>query len=154
CVPMRSRGQIHGVVTVMRSTAGRPFDADDQIILQELADRAAMYWRKVQAFEAERRARESAERLQAVTADLAHARTIQSVGEVIMARGRESTGAYGAMFFRLDRERDEAVLVTSDGYAPERAALFERIPVRRSMPLTDCIRSGHPSYYQTREQLW
>ncbi len=40
-VPVRVRGQILGVLSAARETPGRPYTADDQAFLQELADRAA-----------------------------------------------------------------------------------------------------------------
>ncbi len=49
-VPLLLEGQVIGVLTLFRSKPGQPYTPDDQILLQDLADRAALLIRNAQLF--------------------------------------------------------------------------------------------------------
>ncbi|RKI15941.1 GAF domain-containing protein, partial [Corallococcus praedator] len=97
-LPLRARGRAMGTLTVWRdapeprtSEPFEPFDPGEQLLLQELADRAAMALDVARAYAAERQARQAAEvaagrlsRLQHVTAELSEALTAARVAEVVL----------------------------------------------------------------------
>jgi signal transduction histidine kinase len=49
-VPLLLEGQVIGVLTLYRSKPGQPYTPDDQVLLQDLADRAALLIRNAQLF--------------------------------------------------------------------------------------------------------
>jgi len=55
-VPLVSRGRMLGVITLVRSEAGREYDRDDLSLAQELAARAALAVENAHLFERERKA--------------------------------------------------------------------------------------------------
>jgi PAS domain S-box-containing protein len=61
-VPLRARGHIRGVVRVARDQPGRPYTADDQLFLQDLADRAGLAIENTRLYREARQAREAADR--------------------------------------------------------------------------------------------
>jgi signal transduction histidine kinase len=61
-VPLRARGKVLGTLGVSRDAAGRPYAEDDQALLQDLADRAALALDNARLFAELRHAREVAER--------------------------------------------------------------------------------------------
>jgi signal transduction histidine kinase len=60
-VPLRVRLRITGVLAISRTTPGRPFEAEDEIFLQDLADRAALAIENARLYDDSRNARTEAE---------------------------------------------------------------------------------------------
>ncbi len=60
-VPLRTGGRVAGALTLWRSRRGRPYTTEDQALLQDLADRAALAVDNARLYEAERAARAAAE---------------------------------------------------------------------------------------------
>jgi signal transduction histidine kinase len=60
-VPLRVQARVTGVLSITRTTPGRPFDAEDEVFLQDLADRAALAIENAQLYDQTRVARTEAE---------------------------------------------------------------------------------------------
>ena len=61
-IPMRTSGHTFGVIVFGLTREGRSYDSFDLLVAEEIANRAATAIEKARMFEAERRAREEAER--------------------------------------------------------------------------------------------
>ncbi|HEY3228652.1 MAG TPA: PAS domain S-box protein [Roseiflexaceae bacterium] len=61
-VPLRARGRILGTIGLTRDQPGRPYTADDQVFLQDLADRAGLAIENTRLYGEARQAREAADR--------------------------------------------------------------------------------------------
>jgi signal transduction histidine kinase len=159
-VPMRSRGRVVGTLWLTRAAGAPPLHRDDQIVLQEVGDRAAMHLDKARAFEAERKARRAAEaaadrtaRLQMVTAELASANSSHDVSTVLMKHGRAAVGAVAAMLYQVDRERNAAVLARADGYDADKTALFAHVPLDADLPLCEAFRTGRALFFGSFDEM-
>ncbi|MFQ4142612.1 PAS domain S-box protein [Chlorogloeopsis sp. ULAP02] len=60
-VPLKVQGQTMGILSLSRHYPGQPHNHDDQILIQDLADRAAMAIANARLYEAQQRARAEAE---------------------------------------------------------------------------------------------
>jgi PAS domain S-box-containing protein len=108
--------------------------------------------------EAERAARDAAERaaertgrLQALTAALAGTRTVEEVAGVLVAQAVAATGAATGMLAVRPPGADAAVIVRQTGLAPEVMASFGRIAPDAPGPAAHALRSGEPTFVETRE---
>ncbi len=61
-VPLRARGRLLGTLGIARDRPGRPYTAADQLLLQNLADRAGLAIENAHLFAAAEQARAEAER--------------------------------------------------------------------------------------------
>ena len=73
--PLRAHGKVIGVMMLARHVPGRPFDADDATVVQDLADRAALAIASARLIEDLRRARLIEERL-------LHAQKMEAIGRL------------------------------------------------------------------------
>ena len=60
-LPMRARGRVLGTLAVARGLNARPFDDSERMLLQDVADRAAVVLDVARAYASERKARLEAE---------------------------------------------------------------------------------------------
>lgn len=158
-VPLRVQGQIIGVVGATRSKPGQPYTADDEILLQELADRAALALDHARLYEAEREAKVLAERaagrmsqLQRITAALSAARSPTQVAEVVLREGTVAMKAYaGTVLVRSD---DGAAFRVLDllGHASDLWEMWENMPIDAPLPMTDAGRTGQPVWISSRAE--
>lgn len=65
-VPLRLQGRVIGVILVARDRPGRPYSEDDQVFLQETADRAALAVANARLFEETRRRLDQVQALRAI----------------------------------------------------------------------------------------
>jgi signal transduction histidine kinase len=117
-VPLMVGGQAIGVlhVGVLRR---RTFTQDDAELLQLAADRAALAIEHARAYEAERRARERLEHVQAVTdAALAHL-ALDELLDVLLPRIRSILAADTCAVLLVDREANELVAQAALGLEEE-----------------------------------
>jgi PAS domain S-box-containing protein len=61
-VPLRARDTLLGTITIVRERAGQPYTEEDQVFLQDLADRAGLAIENARLFASEQQARAEAER--------------------------------------------------------------------------------------------
>jgi signal transduction histidine kinase len=128
-VPLLIEGQVLGVVHV-GSLTPREFVRDDVDFLQLAADRIALAIDHARLFEAETRARQRLENVQAVTdVALAHLEVDELLGELLI-RVRDLLGTDTAAILLLDEDADELVARSALGLEEEVEAGV-RVPVGR-----------------------
>lgn len=83
-VPLRVQDTIIGTLGLSRDRPGKPYTAEDRVLLQDLADRAALAIRNANLFEAEQRARRTAETLRAANVALTETLDLDAVLERLL----------------------------------------------------------------------
>ena len=99
------------------------------------------------------RARDYSDRLQALTAALAGARTVGDVAAVIVAEAASATGAATGLLVVRIPGTGEAMIVRQAGLHPEMIAAFARFPISRAGPAAQCLRTGEPQWAESREEI-
>jgi signal transduction histidine kinase/PAS domain-containing protein len=99
------------------------------------------------------RARDRADRLQALTAALANTRTVEDVAAVIVATAAAATGASTGMLVLRIQGTDEAMIVRQSGLHPAVLTAFGRFPITRAEPAAQCLRTGEPQWAESREEV-
>lgn len=153
-VPLRSEDRVVGVMHVTSKSVAY-FSEEDIEVLEVLADPIAAAIDRVQLFEGERAARETAElaverlrSLQRITAALASARSTDQVCDVIL---RESVPRSNAKDERgIWMLRGGRLVLMAGG--PE-ARRYPEIPLDSSMPALGNLEDGTPLFVETREQV-
>ncbi|HEX7979211.1 MAG TPA: ATP-binding protein [Gemmatimonadaceae bacterium] len=105
------------------------------------------------------RARDQANRLQALTAALAATRTSEEVGEVVVAQGRTSTGAAtGLIALRVEASADDApdelVLLRQSGFPNDVTTTDSRVSLSGPTPTAQTVRTGRAFFLENREELF
>ena len=160
-LPLRARGRGLGTLTVWRGPAAWPFEAGEQLLLRELAERAALALDVARAYAAERRARQAAEvaasrlaRLQHVTAELSEVLTASRVAEVVVDHGMEAVGARGGGLWLVEPGEGHARLLRGTGPdARVLAGVLGRVPLEAPSPISQAIREAEPVWLETPRAL-
>lgn len=98
------------------------------------------------------RTTERTTRLQALTAGLAAARTIDDVATVIVAEARAATGASTAMLIVRLPTTDEAMIVRQTGLPPSLLDEYQRFVIStKPGPAAECLRTGKPIFVESRD---
>ncbi|MEP6507228.1 MAG: ATP-binding protein [Gemmatimonadales bacterium] len=101
------------------------------------------------------RARDSAARLQTLTALLAGATTVEEVASLVTAEGMEASGARtGAILFRAPDNPDELVTLRSKGLPSHISDQYKRFPVMSVTPGATVVRTGVPMFVERRDDLY
>ncbi|NTX05512.1 GAF domain-containing protein [Myxococcus sp. CA040A] len=160
-LPLRARGRSLGTLTVWKDpAAAQPVEAGEQLLLQELADRAALALDIARLYAAEKQARQAAEvaagrlaRLQRVTAELSQVLSAERVAEVIVEQGVEAVGAARGALWRL--EAGNARLLRCTGYEDPRSFMeaFGVLPLEGRTPMTEALLEARPVWLESPEEL-
>ncbi|HEY5946094.1 MAG TPA: GAF domain-containing protein [Kofleriaceae bacterium] len=153
-IPIKRGDRVLGVLCASRQHSLVPYSDAEERLLEELSDRAAVAIENGRALEAERLAREAAERiaeqtrrLQAIGSQLSHRRPPRDVAETIL---RESVAAFGGpsgAIWLLDDTRQRFTMLASVGYpAPE---LFATFHIDDDIPLVHAVRTETPQFLGT-----
>ena len=110
--------------------------------------------------EAERTARDDAERalertgrLQALTAALAGAQTLDEVAAVVVAEVVAATGAATGMLAVRVPGRDEGIVVRQAGVPADAMTPYERFQLMLDSPAAVCLRTGEPQWAESRAEV-
>ncbi len=159
-VPLRVGGEVIGAVGATRSTPGWPYTEEDQVFLQDLADRAALAIDHARLYAAERQARAAAERaaertaqLQAVAASLARALTPAQVAEVIAAQGVAALEAHAGLVALIDEGLAELEIISAAGYPQAYTTPFARFSLHAPLPLSEVARTGAALWFETGAEM-
>ena len=156
-VPMCARDRTLGA---LRFSFDKPrlFHESERQFVLALAAQAANALDRTELYAAERAARAAAEelsgrlaRLQQVTSELAGARDVEDIAEILVTHAADALGARLALVMLLDD--DTVRIVRSRGVPDEVARHFRTYPVSAQMPAADAIRSGRPVLVRDGEEL-
>ncbi|HEU4326540.1 MAG TPA: GAF domain-containing protein [Roseiflexaceae bacterium] len=156
-VPLRSHGRVIGAIGVGRS---RPYGADDQTFLADLADRAVQALDRAMLYAIERRARAKAERsatqlarLQAITAALADALTPEQVARVVLAQCVQAFQASSGAFATVDPTGRLIEVIHSVAYPERSRERWTSLPLEPGLPLPDALLSRRALFFESPAQL-
>ncbi|WP_375755194.1 GAF domain-containing protein [Corallococcus exercitus] len=160
-LPLRARGRALGTLTVWRE-APEPesFESGEQLLLQELADRAALALDVARAYASERKARQAAEvaagrlaRLQHVTAELSEALTAARVAEVVLEQGLAVADAKAGALWGVEPDSTSATLLRCAGCSPDAAERLKRLPLEGDSPVARVLRESRPVWLMAEDAL-
>ncbi|GMU07430.1 sensor histidine kinase [Corallococcus caeni] len=160
-LPLRARGRALGTLTVWRE-APEPasFESGEQLLLQELADRAALALDVARAYASERQARQAAEvaagrlaRLQHVTAELSEALTASRVAEVVLEQGLAVADAKAGALWGVEPDATSATLLRCAGCTPDAAERLKRLPLEGDSPVARVLRESRPVWLMAEDAL-
>ena len=156
-VPLVARGGTLGALTMVLAETGRRYAEADLALVEELGRRIGTALENAALFASERAARAAAEtavertrRLQAVTASLSRAISVDDVVRVAAEQGRAALGADDGVVCLLTPEGTELEIVHEIGLVPEAARRFQRFPVAAPLPLSEALRTGEPVFLEDR----
>ncbi|WP_199242824.1 GAF domain-containing protein [Vitiosangium sp. GDMCC 1.1324] len=160
-LPLRARQRPLGTLAIFRGPDVPPFEKAEQLLLQELADRAGLALEVASAYEAERRARHAAEvaaerlaRLQRVTEALSEAVTPANVARVVVEEMSAAIGAQRAIAIAPRADEPGLLEVLSHrGIAPSSLARWSRLPATAPVPVARAYQTGEPLWLESREAL-
>jgi PAS domain S-box-containing protein len=152
-LPLRARGRILGILAVARGTDARPFEDAERMLLQEVADRAAVVLDVARAYDAERRARQAAEvaadrilRMQRATAALSEALTPADVAGVLLREAMDALSAERGLVAVASADPSWLELLTSRNVPADVLERLARFP--NDAPLASA------EAYRTATSVW
>lgn len=162
-VPLVAFGRFLGAVTLYTTQAERRLSPQDVAMAEEVMRRAAVALDNARLYELEREAHAAAEqaasrvrRLQAVTAALSQAATLDEVADVIIHAGTTSLDATGGALALVTPNGNDIEIVRAHGYPPEVVNRFRRFLLITATPIADAVRTreiivvGSPAAAATR----
>jgi PAS domain S-box-containing protein len=149
-VPLAIRDRVLGVLTLVMGDSGRSFTADDLPFVRELARRAALGVENSRLFDAERLAREAAERsegragrLASLATALNEAVTQDDVAIACIDHGASALGADSGSL-ALYRPADNEFEVVHSSYEASVRERWRRFPFNPARPLSQAVSLGEP----------
>lgn len=150
-VPMLIRERVIGILGLYRLTPAHPYTQEDQLFVQELANRATLAVDASHLYAAEQQSRERISRLHEVTAALVNALTPAQVAEVIATTGVLSVGAQAGGMVVLSSDGSLVEVVKVVGQVPEIGEHAHNFPADETCPLADVVRTCAPVLIESRE---
>ena len=151
-VPIKRGDRVLGTLGASRLESVTPYSDADVRLLEELADRAALAVENGRTLDAERLARQAAERiaaqtrrLEAIGSQLAHRRSAREVAETILRESKGVLGQATAAVWLLDPTGTQLDMLASIGYGNE-ARRFATLRLSDDIPLCSAVRLGKPLY--------
>ncbi|MCC6629473.1 MAG: PAS domain S-box protein [Chloroflexi bacterium] len=148
-VPVRSRDQTIGSLSLSRQTTARPYTATDQTFIQDLADRAALAIEHARLYRAEQASTHQLQRLQAITSAFAHVMTAPQVASVVMEFGAPMLDAAGGLVLAVTADGAALTLLRSIGYRDEVLPAWQHVPIADLTPLSDAARLGESIFLES-----
>lgn len=150
-VPLTARRGPVGALKLAMVGGRHRYDERDLAVVMQLAARAAVAVENAALHEQEQRARRQAEdtaerlaRLQALTADLSGATTVEEVTEAVLGSASEALGGAvsGSIVLREANGGGSLRLVKAIGLSEEDERRWRSIPVDAPLPLAEAARTG------------
>ncbi|MDQ3949678.1 MAG: PAS domain S-box protein, partial [Gemmatimonadota bacterium] len=135
------------------------FPADDPqlrsvlVSLIDITDRKRAEAEREQLLGAERAARERTEQLQAVTAALVEAVTVEDVADRVVETVRATTTSRSASLSLLTSDRSEFEVIRMIGVPAAVAAKWRRYPADPGYPSTQAVRTGEPIFLRSIDEM-
>ncbi|WP_224240153.1 GAF domain-containing protein [Hyalangium gracile] len=159
-LPLRARGRTLGTLTVARGLGVRPFEDTERLLLQEVADRAAVVLDVARAYAAERQARHDAEvaanrilRMQRATAALSEAVTPADVAGVAMREAMDALSADQGVFAVASEDPSWLELLGSRNLPPGGQERLARFPSSAPLSTAEAYRTGEALWMETHEEF-
>jgi len=156
-VPIKRGTEVIGTLTASRQRSTVPYSDAEEQLLEELADRAALSIENARVLEAERVARQAAERiaaqtrrLQAIGSLLSHRRPPADIAQTILRESIAVLGDTTGAIWLLDPAGTRLEMLASVGY--EQAQSYSTLPVSAEIPMSHAVRSHEPVYLATRAE--
>lgn len=162
-VPLTVRGKTFGALTFTSSVAGS-FTVEDLTLLEEFGRRAALSVANAQLYQAEQGARAFADqnlqrvtRLQAATAFLSEALTVEQVSSVTIEHTTYATNATSSVLALLKNNpiKDNPMVLgvmATHGYDPDVLPVGVNVALANISPaIMECIRLHTPVWFETSE---
>ncbi len=150
-VPLAGREHVLGVLILTSSRPERAYTASDQSLAGKLARLAALAAENARLYESERGARQSAERMQRLTAALAQ---VVSPEDAAVTMAHAARAAFDASMVSVSLVGDDGALelVAQEGYA-EAPDLCRRVSLVESSPVGDAVANGESVFVSRPEEL-
>jgi PAS domain S-box-containing protein len=159
-LPLRVRGRVFGTLVIGRGANSRAFDEAERMLLQEIADRAAVVLDVGRAYAAEQQARRAAEvsaqrilRMQRITQALSEALTPQDVAGVALREAMEALGADQSIIAVPAEDPSWMEILISRNLPKSLLEDMVRFPVDAPMPPSEVYRTGEPLFLETPDIL-
>jgi len=153
-VPLVAEGSTLGALLLGRTRAiTRSFTDGDLSVALEIGRRAAEALVHARLFEAQRSARERAERLQNLTAALARAVTAKEVAEVALGESERALGSSTVSLCLLDDDRRGFTTLGGQGVPDDVAAHWRHFMAEFDCPAAEAVRTRQPCYSTTRAEF-
>ncbi|MDP9300865.1 MAG: GAF domain-containing protein [Actinomycetota bacterium] len=149
-VPMRIDDQRLGGIGLLFEAEGR-LSKGERRLATTFAEQAALALERARLFEAERAARDTTERLQALAASLAVVATAKEVLTILVEDGSAIVGAASAWAAVLDRGAQELHAVAWRGYDSELIDPFQTLSLDLQLPATDAVRERREIWFDSLE---
>ena len=141
-------GEVIGGLFFGHADAGVFLLRHEQLV-EAIASHAAVAVRNARLFAAEQQARALAEkgalkleRLQAITARLSQASSLEEVADVVVSTAAAGVGAAGAMIATLSGDGRQLHVLSALGYLPQSVRRFAAMPIDLPVPATEAVRTG------------
>jgi len=153
-VPLVTDGPTLGALLLGRSRAiVRPFTDRDLSVAMEIGRRAAAALEHARLFEAQRSARERAERLQNLSAALTRAATTKEVVDVALSESSRALGSTTVALCLLDDDGKTFTTFPGSGVPADVAADWRRFAVEFDCRASDSVRTRQPCYSSSRAEF-
>ena len=152
-VPMRIDDQRLGAVGLLFEAEGR-LSKGERRLATTFAEQAALALERARLFEAERKARDTTERLQALAASLAVVATAKEVLSILVEDGSAVVGAASAWAAVLDRGAQELRAVAWRGYGSGLIGPFQTLSLDLRLPATDAVRERREIWFDSLEGFY
>ncbi|PYE51923.1 PAS domain S-box protein [Deinococcus yavapaiensis] len=143
-------GDTTGVLIVGFDTP-RPFTSQDRALCETLALHLAQALERARLFESERRARQQAEALAALTADLARAPRVADIGDAVLRHALPALQAVAGGVW-LEQTDGRLLLVSSRGDEAARVDALAVVQGASPSPMSDAVSTAVPVYVSSRRQ--
>jgi serine phosphatase RsbU (regulator of sigma subunit)/anti-sigma regulatory factor (Ser/Thr protein kinase) len=157
--PLALGSRMFGILLVL-ARGVRAFESDDRALLESIAQPCALALERADLYQRESIARRTAQlatqrlvRLQAMTAALATAVTVEDVTEIAAGQGAAAFGADAAAVHLLGDSREALTLAAQIGYPPEELARIERIPMDAAVAGVDAVQRSKILWFGSRSGL-
>ncbi|MFN7131144.1 MAG: GAF domain-containing protein, partial [Myxococcales bacterium] len=157
-LPLVARNRCLGLLSLVRVSPGRPYAEEELRRARELATSAALVAdnalllaeARASRLEADRAAERTAQ-LQAVTAALSGAPTLEEIAELVVRRGITTLGGHAGSIALVSPDRQTVRVVAGVGYDRATLDTWKDIPLETPFPMTDVVRENAPLFLESAE---
>jgi len=151
-LPLRSSDDVLGVLYAA-FTDPQSFDEERRAYFLAVADRIAQALERARLFDAARRSDEHTRALQAVTADLGAAMTVEEVQLVTTRSACGAVGADACLLALVDPETSTVTYASTDAYPADLRPLLPTSLERAASPVADVLATGTSLIFESGAAL-